>query len=100
MYDEGQGVPENDKTAVKWWTLAAGQGHVDAQYNLGVMYYFGLGVIQDSVYGHMWANIASSNGDESAGNLRQTIAERMTASQIEKAQDLARECVASNYKGC
>jgi len=25
---------------------------------------------------------------------------RMTSSQIEKAQELARECVAKNYKGC
>ena len=23
MYDNGEGVPENDKTAVKWYTLAA-----------------------------------------------------------------------------
>ena len=34
----GEGVPENDKTAVKWYTLAAEQGISDAQYNLGVMY--------------------------------------------------------------
>jgi len=26
MYANGRGVPENDKTAVKWYTLAAEQG--------------------------------------------------------------------------
>jgi TPR repeat protein len=26
MYDNGQGVPKNDKTEVKWYTLAAEQG--------------------------------------------------------------------------
>ena len=28
MYDNGQGVPQDDKTAVKWFTLAAEQGNV------------------------------------------------------------------------
>ena len=31
MYDEGEGVAENDATAVKWYTLAAEQGVADAQ---------------------------------------------------------------------
>ena len=31
MYDNGQGVPQNDKTAVKWYTLAAEQGDAYAQ---------------------------------------------------------------------
>ena len=38
IYDYGQGVPRNDKTAVKWYRLAAEQGHAEAQFNLGVMY--------------------------------------------------------------
>ena len=33
MYDNGQGVPQNDKTALKWYALAAEQGYVDAQIN-------------------------------------------------------------------
>ena len=48
----------------------------------------------------MWWNIAASNGQKSAGKNRQIVAKNMTLSQIEKAQDLARECVAKNYKGC
>ncbi len=35
MYSDGKGVPENDKTAVEWYTLAAEQGHVYAQLYLG-----------------------------------------------------------------
>ena len=38
MYDHGEGVPQNDKSAVKWYTLAAVQGDAKAQYNLCVMY--------------------------------------------------------------
>ena len=29
MYDSGRGVPENDKTAVKWYTKAAEQGDAE-----------------------------------------------------------------------
>ena len=38
MYDNGNGVPENDAEAVKWYRKAADQGNAKAQYNLGVMY--------------------------------------------------------------
>ena len=38
MYDRGQGVPEDDAEAVRWYRLAAEQGLASAQLNLGVMY--------------------------------------------------------------
>jgi len=44
MYDNGLVVPDNDKTAVKWYTLSAEQGDAWAQFNLGVMYDYGHGV--------------------------------------------------------
>ena len=101
IYRQGLGVPEDYKTAVKWNTLAAEQGHAKAQYNLGVTYALGQGVIEDKVYAHMWANIANSNGHENGKKLMEFLLEQgMTPSQIEKAQDLARECVKKNYKGC
>jgi hypothetical protein len=100
MYQNGQGVTQDDKTAVKWYTLAAEQGFADAQFNLGVMYVQGTGVPQDNVYAYMWGSIADSNGDENGGKLRDGVAKEMTASQIEKAQELARECVRKEYKGC
>jgi len=85
---------------VKWYTLAAEQGDARAQYNLGQMYRKGEGVSQDYVYAHMWANIAASNGDEDSGNLRDEVAKEMTPAQIENAEQLARECVRKEYKGC
>jgi hypothetical protein len=101
MYYNGEGVPQNHKTAFKWFTLAAEQGVAVAQTNLGVMYYDGQGVLQDYVRAHMWLNIAASSGkSENASGNRDIAAERMTPSQIETAQRLARECVSKNYKGC
>ena len=100
MYDVGEGVPQDDKEAVRWYTLAAEQEHAKAQYNLGVMYALGEGVIKDYVYAHMWGNIASMNGNDKGETLRGYVAEKMTSSQIDKAQRLARECIKKNYKGC
>ncbi len=100
MYKNGQGVPQDYKTAVKWYRLAAEQGNASAQSNLGTMYGNGTGVIQDNVYAHMWFNIAASSGDKDASENRDIVANRMTPSQIETAQKLARECVRKKYKGC
>jgi len=101
MYDIGKGVPQDYKTAVKWYSLAAKQGDANAQTNLGVMFYKGEGVIQDIVYAHMWLNIAASSGNTiPASKNRDIVAKQMTPSQLETAQKLARECVRKKYKGC
>ena len=101
MYDNGIGVPQDYKTAVKWYKLSAKQGSANAQTNLGVMYYNGTGVLQDYVRSHMWLNIAASSGEsKNASKNRDLIAKKMSSSQIETAQKLARECVRKKYKGC
>lgn len=64
------------------------------------MYYHGYGVTQDYVVSHMWFNIAASFGDEDASENRDYVAKKMSPADIAKAQQLARECVAKNYKGC
>ena len=38
MYDNGEGVTQDDAEAVKWYRRAAEQGNAFAQHNLGVMY--------------------------------------------------------------
>ena len=101
MYDNGEGVPQDYKAAVKWYSLAAEQGDTSAQFQLGYMYHFGEGVIQDVVYAHMWLNIAASAGDnENRSSSRDLVAKSMTTAQIAEAQKLARECVRKEYKGC
>jgi hypothetical protein len=64
------------------------------------MYGQGKGVLEDSVYAHMWGNIASSNGNKNGGELRDLVATKMTPADISTAQKLARECVRKKYKGC
>ena len=96
MYNNGKGVVQDYKEAVKWYTKAAEQGFASAQYNLGLMYVMGQGVAQDYNSAHMWFNIAAANGDSDAVKGRDIVAKEMTPSQIEKAQDMAREWMAKH----
>ena len=64
------------------------------------MYQFGQGVLQDNVHAHMWFNIATAIGNKIGAENRGIIAKRMTPSQIEKAQELARQCMKQEYKDC
>ncbi len=90
MYDNGQGVPEDDKEAVKWYRLSAEQGNAYAQSNLGVKYAKGQGVLQDYALAHMWFNLCGSGGDEDCVKRRNIVEKKMSPSQIEKAQEMAR----------
>lgn len=73
MYDNGDGVPEDDAEAAKWYQQAADQGHVNAQFSLGVMYANGEGVAENAVEAASWYRKAADQGDYRAqynlGNL-------------------------------
>jgi len=94
MYNLGQGVPQDDKEAVRWYRLAAAQGYAYAQSLMGQMYDLGLGVPQDDVQAHMWLSLAAAQGIENARKARDILAARMTPAQIAEAQRLAREWMA------
>ena len=79
---------------------AAEQGTAGAQYNLGLMYAIGRGVLKDATLAHMWLNIAGANGSEIAREERDTIEDDMTATQIARATELARTCMDSDYENC
>ncbi len=100
MYANGDGVPIDYKEAASWYRRAAEQGIANAQYNSGVMYENGQGVLQDNVLAQMWYNISSANGEGFGGENRNKRAKIMTAEAVEKAQAMARECMASDYKNC
>ena len=100
MYNFSEGVPQDYKEAVKWYTLAANQGNANAQINLGNRYYYSQGVFTDFIIAHMWLNIAAANGYEPAAKKRKTVAENMTSEDISKAQAMARVCMNSNDEKC
>ena len=59
-------VAGNNKEAVKWYRLAADQGNLDAQIELGVMYYHGDRVSQDHAEAAKLYRLAADQGDGAA----------------------------------
>ena len=100
MYDKGEGVLKDEAEAVRWYWLAAEQGHATAQFNLGLMYDTGRGVLKDSVLAHMWSNIAGTNGNARARKLRDHLERDMTRAEISRATGLVQECMTSDYQDC
>ena len=78
-------------TAARIIRPLAESGDATAQYNLGVFYDNGLGVPQDKINAYMWFSLAAAQGREGAAAIRDLMARRMTPTQIEEAQKLARE---------
>ncbi len=63
------------------------------------MYRQGEGASQDYKQAHKWFNIAGANGSKKSSEKRDDIAKRMTANQIEQAQQLALEWIQKHW-GC
>ena len=98
-YANGDGVPQDNAEAERWYRLAAYQGHADAQYSLGTLYAGGEGVPEDHVLAYMWFNLAAAQGNEIAQENKDIIEERMTREQIAEAQRLSREWIAAHPRG-
>ena len=90
MYDDGEGLPKDDKEAVKWYRLAAEQGQVSAQNNLGVAYAIGNGVPGDTVIAYVWANLAGANGSD-VTKLKELLEQSMSPEDKSEAQKLTRQ---------
>ena len=99
-YGGGEGVTQDYAEAVKWHRIAAEQGYAFAQNSLGLMYDYGEGVLQDNVMAHMWYNVVSANGRDTAGEKRDELVGEMTPEDISTAQAMARECMSSGYEKC
>jgi uncharacterized protein len=68
MYELGQGLPQDNAEALKWYHLAASHD-ATAQFNLGAMYEYGhdrLGVVQDYAEAFKWYVSAADQGDANA----------------------------------
>lgn len=96
MYKTGQGVPADYKEAVRWWLIISngpGDGsrrQALAQVSLAHAYFVGEGVPQDYVEAYKWYNLANVVLPVYSF-LRDKVAEKMTPSQIERAQELSRQ---------
>jgi len=64
LYYNGLGIPQDRRYAIYWYTKAAEQGHIQAQYFLGKLYNFGDGeeVRQDFKLAVYWLTKAAEQG--------------------------------------
>jgi TPR repeat protein len=104
MYNLGKGVSQNHHLASVWFRKAAEQGDSQAQATLGVLYWTGQGVPVDLVHAYMWFNLAASSNDpnrdeeltEVVVKARKSCEKSMSRSQIEQAQALTRDWLATH----
>ena len=93
MYSRGEIDGKRDNiNAVKHWKAAAELGYPNAQLDLGVMYWRGEGVPQDSVLAYTWLFIASQNEETAAAKSNlDSLAETMSEEEIVQAKSLAQQ---------
>jgi len=92
-YNDGMRYFEQQeyRQALQQFRDAARRGDPDAQYMLGRLNAAGNGTTQDFVQAHKWYNLAASRGHRDAAEARDSLAERMTPSQVARAQQAARD---------
>jgi len=100
MYYEGLGVTQDFNAAFSWHKLAAEQGVSFSQFSLGQMYLSGNGAPQDIIRAHMWWNLAALNGFKAGVKNRDILENQMSASDVLKANELARNCQVKKFKDC
>lgn len=66
LYENGQGVPQDNRLAGEWYRKAADQGHPDAQNNLASFHISGLGVPVNVEVGVNWLRKAAQQGHAGA----------------------------------
>lgn len=59
----GDGLPENDAEALKWYKKAADSGHPKAAMTMARLYFTGEGMEQDDAKGAEWMMRAAESGD-------------------------------------
>jgi len=98
MHEWGNGVPQDNFQALKWYKRSAERFHKDAQNNLGALYSKGEGTEQDFVEALKWFIISAENGSEGGQKNIRIVEKRMSYEQISQAQKLANDWMKKNKK--
>jgi hypothetical protein len=79
--DQKQAVQQDETQAARWFTKAAEDGSVPAQYKLSLLYWGGHGVPKDANKAYFWAVLARAGGQEGSKDLAKVLANGMTRAQ-------------------
>ena len=77
--------------AIIWYRKAAQQGESSALTNLGLMYGLGQNVFKNELIAYALLEMAVMSGNETALDIRETIAKSLTPSKMEEAKALAQD---------
>jgi hypothetical protein len=88
-YETGDGVPQDDEEAVRWFNRAAEQDDPGAQGMLGAYYSAGRSVPADPVKAYFWSILAKAGGDEASKSRVALLASRLNHHQILDTQQRA-----------
>jgi len=89
--DDKQSIQPDEAEAARWFTKAAEDGSVPAQYKLALLYWGGHGVPKDTNKAYFWAVLARAGGQEGSKDLAKVLANGMTRAQaaaIEQQADI------------
>ena len=86
LYEAGRGVAPDAAEAARWYEKAAGQGHGQALNALGALYAQGRGVAVDRTRAYVLFDQAARAGDGFAAVNRETLADRMTRTELAEAR--------------
>lgn len=95
-YLTGTGVTQDYGQAAAWFARAASAGDAWSMEQLGSLYETGQGVGQDNVAAYQWYDIAATRGDTHAADLRDALAQKMSADQIAAAKKASGEWLAQS----
>ena len=93
MYDFGQGVPQDDGEALKWYLQAAESGNAKAQYQAGLLYFRSPHVAQNLVESYRWLSLAAAAGGPTAipaKSMLNDLERQMPDADLAKAQQLVK----------
>lgn len=91
MYDNGQGVAQDDAAAADWYRKSAERDNMIAQVRIAIMYRDGRGVAKDRVKAWFWAGMAARKEDHMhriGMALQRDLQAVMTPEELAEAEEL------------
>lgn len=95
-YEAGDKVKQNRTIAALWYTKAAKNGSIDAQYALGWMAYHGEGMPRNKLQAYQWFSMASRNGNNRARSAKNFVQAQLTTAELTQAQKQTTKNLAVN----
>jgi len=80
-------------SAAEWFLKAARLGVVESQFNLGVLYYEGVGVPRDFALSYRWFALAATQGDRDATQRMNDVRMLLNAQSLKAEDDAVRSFV-------